>query len=79
MFYPVNLAKNALNSLIHLCQTAGMSLTQYKSTFDTLKSQAGVTDNQILTTLFMQGLHVRLKDMAKSSIPVPTKLAEWHE
>ena len=76
-FYPVDLAKNVLNSLIHLCQGAGMSLTQYESMFDTLKSQAGITDNQILTTLFMQGLHVQLKDAAESSIPVPTKLAEW--
>ena len=79
MFYPVDLAKNALNSLIHLCQGVGMSLTQYESTFDTLKSQAGITNDQILTALFMQGLHVQLKDAAESSIPVPAKLAEWHE
>ena len=79
MFYPVDLAKNVLNSLIHLHQGAGMSLTQYKSTFDTLKSQAGITDDQILTALFMQGLHVRLKDAAESSIPVPTKLTEWRD
>ena len=79
MFYPVDLAKNALNSLIHLCQMVGMPLTQYESMFDTLKSQAGITNDQILTALFMQGLHAWLKDAAKSSIPVPTKLAEWHE
>jgi Retrotransposon gag protein len=78
-FYPVNLAKNALNLLIHLHQTVGMSLTQYALMFNTLKSQAGIMDDQILTALFMQGLHGRLKDAAKSSIPVPTKLAEWCE
>jgi hypothetical protein len=47
--------------------------------FNTLKSQAGITDDQILTALFMQGLHVRLKDAAESSIPVPTKLTEWRD
>ena len=78
-FYPVDLAKNVLNSLIHLRQGAGMSLTQYKSMFDTLKSQAGITDDQILMALFMQGVHAWLKDAAKSSIPVPTKLTEWHD
>ena len=78
-FYPVDLAKNALNSLIHLCQGAGMLLTQYKSTFDTLKSQAGITDDQILMALFMQGMHAWLKDAAESSIPVPTKLSKWRD
>ena len=76
-FYPVDLAKNVLNSLIHLCQTVGMLLTQYESMFDTLKYQVGITDDQILTALFMQGLHARLKDTAESSIPVPAKLVEW--
>ena len=58
---------------------AGMSLTQYESMFNTLKSQAGITNDQILMALFMQGLHVWLKDAAESSIPVPAKLAEWCE
>ena len=78
-FYLVNLAKNMLNSLIHLHQVAGMSLTQYESMSDTLKSQAGITDDQILMALFMQGMHAQLKDTAKSSIPVPTKLTEWQD
>ena len=56
-----------------------MSLTQYESMFDTLKSQAGITDDQILMALFMQGMHAQLKDAAESSIPVPTKLTEWHD